>query len=63
MTEPEQTRPLQAEIAGIRAVFPFLTVHIYADGPSDPIWTLALFLKHMQKLPPAAEQAWQQVRN
>ena len=27
------------------------------------IWTLALFLKHMQKLPPAAEQAWQQVRN
>ncbi len=27
------------------------------------IWTLALFLKHMDKLPPAAEQAWQQVRN
>ncbi len=25
------------------------------------IWTLALFLKHMDKLPPAAEQAWQQV--
>jgi thiosulfate dehydrogenase len=27
------------------------------------IWTLALFLKHMDKLPPAAEQAWQNVRN
>jgi thiosulfate dehydrogenase len=27
------------------------------------MWTLALFLKHMDKLPPAAEQAWQQVRN
>jgi thiosulfate dehydrogenase len=27
------------------------------------IWTLALFLKHMDKLPPAAEQAWQAVRN
>lgn len=27
------------------------------------IWTLALFLKHMDKLPPAAQQAWQNVRN
>lgn len=27
------------------------------------IWTLALFLKHMDKLPPAAQQAWQQVQN
>ncbi len=27
------------------------------------IWTLALFVKHMDKLPPAAQQAWQQVRN
>ena len=27
------------------------------------IWTLALFLKHMDKLPPAAQQAWQQVHN
>ena len=27
------------------------------------IWTLALFLKHMDKLPPAPEQAWQAVRN
>ncbi len=27
------------------------------------IWTLALFLKHMDKLPPSAEQAWQQVHN
>ena len=26
------------------------------------IWTLALFLKHMDKLPAAAEQAWQSVR-
>lgn len=30
---------------------------------SDDAWKLALFLKHMDKLPPAAEQAWQQVRN
>jgi len=27
------------------------------------MWTLALFLKHMDKLPPAAEQAWQKVTN
>ena len=29
----------------------------------EQIWTLALFLKHMDKLPPAPEQAWQNVRN
>jgi len=29
----------------------------------NQIWTLALFLRHMDKLPPAAEQAWQNVRN
>jgi len=27
------------------------------------IWTLALFLKHMDRLPPAAQRAWQQVRS
>jgi thiosulfate dehydrogenase len=27
------------------------------------IWTVALFLKHMNKLPPAAQSAWQEVRN
>jgi len=27
------------------------------------IWTLALFLKHMDKLPPAAQQAWEQVQD
>lgn len=27
------------------------------------IWTLALFLKHMDKLSPAAKQAWAQVKN
>ena len=27
------------------------------------IWTLALFLRHMDKLPPAVQQSWQQVRN
>lgn len=27
------------------------------------MWTLALFLKHMNKLPPSAEQAWQAVTN
>jgi thiosulfate dehydrogenase len=27
------------------------------------IWTLALVLKNMNKLPPVAEQAWQQVKN
>lgn len=27
------------------------------------IWTLALFLNHMDKLPPAVQQSWQQVRN
>ena len=27
------------------------------------IWTLALFLKHMDKLPPAAQQVWQSVKN
>ncbi len=29
----------------------------------EQIWTLALFLKHMDKLPPAPEQAWKNVRN
>lgn len=34
----------------------------FGDSLSDQeIWTLALFLKHMDKLPPAAQQAWQQV--
>lgn len=27
------------------------------------IWTLALFLKHMDKLPPGPQAAWKQVRN
>ena len=27
------------------------------------IWTLALFLKHMDKLPPEAQAAWSQVKN
>lgn len=27
------------------------------------MWTIALFLKHMDKLSPAAQQAWQQVQN
>lgn len=27
------------------------------------IWTLALFLKHMDKLPSPAQLAWKQVRN
>ncbi|MEO6784336.1 MAG: cytochrome c [Bradyrhizobium sp.] len=27
------------------------------------IWTLALFLKHMNKLPPAAQDAWQKIKN
>lgn len=27
------------------------------------IWTLALFLKHMDKLPPSVEQVWQGVKN
>ena len=29
----------------------------------EQIWTLALFLKQMDKLPPAPAQAWQQVSN
>jgi mono/diheme cytochrome c family protein len=29
----------------------------------EEIWTLALFLKHMDKLPPAVQEAWSQVRN
>lgn len=36
----------------------------FAPSLSDSqIWTLALFLKHMDKLPPAAQQAWMQVDN
>ncbi len=27
------------------------------------IWTIALFLKHMDKLPPSAQAVWQQVKN
>jgi len=29
----------------------------------EQIWTLALFLKHMDNLPPAVQQAWLQVQN
>ena len=36
----------------------------FEDSLSDQeIWTLALFLKHMDKLPPAVQQAWQQIQN
>ncbi len=36
----------------------------WANALSDQqIWTLTLFLKHMDKLPPAAQQVWQNVRN
>jgi mono/diheme cytochrome c family protein len=36
----------------------------YGYSLSDrEIWTLALFLKHMDKLPPAVQQTWQQVQN
>jgi thiosulfate dehydrogenase len=36
----------------------------FAQSLSDQqIWTLALFLKHMDKLPPAVQQNWQQVQN
>ena len=36
----------------------------FTDSLDDPqIWTLALFLKHMDQLPPAVQPTWQQVRN
>jgi len=36
----------------------------WKDTLSDQqIWTIALFLKHMNKLPTAAEQSWDQVQN
>lgn len=36
----------------------------FRDTLSDEqIWTLALFLKHMDKLPPSVQQSWQQVKN
>jgi thiosulfate dehydrogenase len=36
----------------------------FEDSLSDQeIWTLALFLKQMDKLPPAVQRAWQQVQN
>ena len=36
----------------------------FRDALNDrQIWTLALFLKHMDKLPPAVQQVWQQVHN
>ncbi|HWK83062.1 MAG TPA: cytochrome c [Caldimonas sp.] len=36
----------------------------FAGTLTDPeIWTLALFLKHMDKLPPAVQREWQQVQN
>lgn len=34
-----------------------------ASLTDQQIWTLALFLKHMDKLPPAAQDAWQNVKN
>ena len=36
----------------------------FRDSLTDQqIWTLALFLYHMDKLPPAVQQNWQQVQN
>lgn len=36
----------------------------WKDSLTDQqIWTLALFLKHMSKLPPSASKAWTQVKN
>ena len=36
----------------------------FGDSLSDQqIWTLALFLKQMDKLPPTVQQTWQQVQN
>lgn len=36
----------------------------FAYSLSDQqIWTLATFLKHMDKLPPAVQQSWEQVQN
>jgi thiosulfate dehydrogenase len=36
----------------------------FAQTLSDrQIWTIALFLKHMDKLPPAAQSRWQNVKN
>ena len=36
----------------------------FGDALSDDeIWKLALFLKHMDRLPPTVKQAWQQVQN
>jgi thiosulfate dehydrogenase len=36
----------------------------FGNSLSDrEIWTLALFLKHMDKLPPSVQKAWQQVQN
>jgi thiosulfate dehydrogenase len=36
----------------------------FGHSASDlQIWTLALFLKQMDKLPPAVQQTWEQVRN
>jgi thiosulfate dehydrogenase len=36
----------------------------WASALSDQeIWTLALFLKHMDQLPPAPQQVWQNIRN
>jgi len=36
----------------------------FASALSDQeIWTLALFLKHMDKLPPSVQEAWTQVHN
>jgi len=38
--------------------------HLSRYSLSDQqIWTLAGFLKHMDKLPPAVQLAWQQVKN
>ena len=36
----------------------------FRDALNDrQVWTLALFLKHMDKLPPTVQQVWQQVHN
>jgi thiosulfate dehydrogenase len=34
-----------------------------ASLTDEQIWSLALFLKHMDKLPPAAQAEWSEVKN
>lgn len=55
--------PLSPQVLGSRSISPGPRAAWAATLNDQQIWTLALFLKHMDKLPTGPQAAWTQVKN